>query len=206
MTRFPSPVCPLLVLLLMLPAGALAQSGKKTKKKAAPAAGSAFDSVQACTTMRTEMQKVITQSEGLRDILKSPSPDVNTFLTDIFVGTQLMLAFGDEMFRISEQHEETCKAELREKGQVPEILKLYELVAPPTLEAFAFIVRVRATAKKLGDTATEKDMETAVADYTDSLRKLVDLCKSDLGDEAGRCDAIGRSIDDRIQAVTEKPF
>lgn len=156
-----------------------------------------FDSIEACQELEKGFTNVDLESQKLDAILSDPSSTREDFLAGIFQGTQLMLAYGETMFQLSERHENACKAALREAGMPSEILRIYRLGLDPTTRGYAFLGRVKSLATSLGDEQTAADMEVAMEGYKSSASQLVDFCLQDSENSKG-CEELRREIELRL--------
>jgi hypothetical protein len=139
-----------------------------------------FDTVLACQELAAALKDVDAQSADLDAVLAQPAEDTEAFLKAIFIGTQMMMNYGQALFEATGTHEEPCKEKLREANNTADIIQIYRLLLPPTVRGFDFLSRVRASADKLSDPDTSRDMSEALDGYGAAMNKLVELCRQDL--------------------------
>jgi hypothetical protein len=148
----------------------------------APAAVT-FSDILACQDLAAALKDVDEQSLQLEAVLATPAKDTEEFLKGIFIGTQTMMNYGQALFEATGAHEEPCKEKLREANNTADIIQIYRLMLPPTLRGYDFLSRVRASADKLNDADTSRDMSEAIDGYAAAMNKLVELCRQDLQED-----------------------
>lgn len=192
-------LCPLSV-IAQQPAGDV-----KTPPAAGAQAKLGFDDVADCQSLKTKLVEVETQSKDLDEVLAQPAADTEALLKGIFIGTQIMLGYGDALFQTTAQHEGACKDALRSAEKSAEIIRIYELLLDPTLRGYDFLQRVKTSAEALGDADTAADMETALSGYAGSMRQLIGFCEGDVPEDksAALCGNFRAQVEARIGVPPE---
>ncbi|OIP40516.1 MAG: hypothetical protein AUK47_08175 [Deltaproteobacteria bacterium CG2_30_63_29] len=195
----PRTLLPILMLLSALPVSqVLAQD---TPPTTAPAVAVSFESVEACTAFSSALDKVSEDSKQLDSVLVEKAADREILLASIFEGTQIMLAYGEAMFKASDSFEDKCKSALRDGSKSEEIIQIYNRVFEPTMRAYDFLARVKGSASELGDTQTVTDMDGALSEYKASALKLIDFCEDDLPEDKAPtlCGELRKKMDERLR-------
>lgn len=197
-THTPSVLLFLAVLLAMNP---LASAQDTAPVVTPPAVAVSFESVEACTSFATALDKVNEDSKQLDAVLSEKAADREILLASIFEGTQIMLAYGEAMFKASDSFEEKCKAALREGAKTEDIVQIYNRVFDPTMRAYNFLSRVKDSAAELGDMQTVTDMDGALNEYKTSALKLIDFCVDDLPEDKGPalCGELRKKMDEQLR-------
>ena len=140
----------------------------------------AFDSVEDCRALRSEVSAAIEKSSELDSLLDTPKISQESYLEQLYSGVKILSQAGEAFFKAADNHESACKTGLRQAGKIEEIRVIYDWYLEPSQKAYQFFHRAREVAIQLNRQADVDTFNEIMTEYDAAIMKIADVCKSDL--------------------------